>query len=203
MKGLGVFFLCCSLIFQASCHSERNRQSEGALIRPTKKIKSAGAGVLNNSKKTVRLAVVSLKDIAKKSKAGQSIDDQIEEINNKSKKDLLELEDSIKKMDSDAKTSSDERKVEDLQVILYDMTKEKRYQIQVAYRSAIKSLEEEIRKVIKEIADEKGYSLIIFSDAVFYRDSECPDVTEEAIRRLDDRIPKIKVDMTKRDPAER
>ncbi len=150
-----------------------------------------------------KLAVVSLKDIAKRSKAGQSVDDQIEEINNKSKKDLLELEDSIKKMDSAVKTSSDERKIEDLQVVLYDMTKEKRYQIQVAYRSAIEALEEEIRKVVKEIADENGYSLIILSDEVVYKAPECPDITEEAIRRLDSRVPSIKVDITKRELTER
>lgn len=148
-----------------------------------------------------RVAIISLKDIAKRSKAGQSIDDQIEDINNKSKKDLLELEDSIKKMDSDAKSSSDERKIEDLQVILYDMTKEKRYQIQSAYRSAIEVLEEEIHKVVKEIADEKGYSLVIFSDVVVYNASGCPDITEEAILRLDNRIPEIKVDMNKKNSA--
>ncbi len=155
-------------------------------------------GAENGSK----LAIVSLKDVAKRSKAGQSIDDQIEEINNKSKKDLLELEDSIKKMDSDAKTGSDERKVEDLQVILYDMTKEKRYQIQRAYRSAIEVLEGEIRKVIKEIADERGYPLVLISDVVVYGASECPDITEEAIHRLDSRLPKIKVDMTKKSNEE-
>ena len=150
-----------------------------------------------------KFAVISLKDVAKNSKAGRSIDDQLEEINNKSKEDLLGLENSIKKMDSDAKTSSDERKVDDLQAILYDMTKKKRYEIQSAFRSAIGVLEEEIHKVVKEIANDKGYSLIISSDAVFYSNSsECPDVTEEAIRRLDDRIPMIKVDMSKKNPTE-
>ena len=151
----------------------------------------------------LKLAVVNLKDVARKSKAGQSIDDQLEEINNKSKKDLLELEDSIKKMDSTTKTSADGRKVEDLQVILYDMTKEKRYQIQVAYRSAIEVLEEEIRKVVKEIADENVYSLVVISDIVVYGTSECPDITKEAIRRLDNKVSKIEVDIAKKEQADR
>lgn len=144
-----------------------------------------------------KLAIVSLKDVAQRSSAGKSIDSQIAEINNKSKEDLLELENNIKKMDSDAKTSSDERKIEDLQVILYDMTKEKRYQIQSAYRKAIEVLEEEIQKIIKEISDEKGFSLVIASEAVVYRVSECPDITEEAVKRLDERVPVIKVNMNK------
>lgn len=143
------------------------------------------------------VAIVSLKDVAQKSRAGQSIDNQIAEINNKSKEDLLELENNIKKMDSGVKTSSDERKIEDLQVILYDMTKEKRYQIQSAFRNAIEVLEEEIRKVIKEISDERGYSLVLTSEAVVYRTLKCPDITEEAIKRLDDRVPMIKVNMNK------
>ncbi len=144
-----------------------------------------------------KLAVVSLKDVAQRSSAGKSIDSQIAEINNKSKEDLLELENNIKKMDSDAKTSSDERKIEDLQVILYDMTKEKRYQIQSACRKAIEVLEEEIQRVVKEISDEKGYSLVLASEAVVHKVLECPDITEDAIKRLDDRVPMIKVNMNK------
>ncbi len=153
--------------------------------------------IQGNSQVGVRLAVISLRAIARNSKAGQSIDKQIEEINNKSKEDLLELENSIKKMDSDAKTGSDERKVEELQVILYDMTKEKRHQIQSAYRSAIEVLEKEIQKVVKEIADEKGYTLIMLSDVVVYGTSGCPDITEETVKRLDDKIPEIKVHISK------
>jgi len=148
------------------------------------------------------LAIVSLKDVAQKSSAGKSIDSQIAEINNKSKEDLLELENNIKKMDSDAKTSSDERKIEDLQVILYDMTKEKRYQIQSAYRKAIEILEKEIREVIEEISNERGYSLVVISDIVVYNTQKCPDITEEAIKRLDDRVPMIKVNMNKSNSEE-
>ena len=154
----------------------------------------------NLSATNLKLAIISLDDVARNSKAGRSIDEQIEEIQNKSKEDLLELENSIKKMSSDAKTSSDERKVDDLQAILYNMTREKRYQIQVAYKSAVGVLEKEIRKVVDEIAKEKGYSLIVLSAAVYFSNSACPDITEEAIKRLDNRVPEIKVDMSKRDP---
>ncbi len=203
MRELGVLLLCCSLFLHTSCDSKQGSQSKEVPSSSAKEVKSVSVRGLSNSEKTVRLAVFSITDVAKKSKAGRSIDEQIEEINNKSKEDLLELENSIKKMDSDAKTSSDERKVDDLQVILYDMTKEKRYQIEAAFKSALGVLNEEIRKVVEEIASEKGYSLIVVSEAVFFSSSECPDITEEAIRRLDSRIPKIKVDITKKDPAER
>lgn len=144
-----------------------------------------------------KTAVVNIRYVAKNSDAGRGIDDQLAEINDKSKKDLLDLESSIKKMDSDAKTSSDERKVEDLQVILYDMTKEKRYQIQTAYHNALEQLEQEIHKVVEEISNEKGYSLVVISDVIVFNSSECPDITQETIERLNKRVPKIKVDMKK------
>lgn len=146
--------------------------------------------------KATSIAVVNLKDVAKKSDAGQSIDEQLGEINDKSKKDLLDFEASIKQMDNNAKTSSDERKVEDLQAILYDMTKEKRYQIQEAYQAALEQLEKEIHEVIKEISVEKGYSVVVTSDAVVFNNG-CPDITEEALQRLNKRISRIKVDMKK------
>ena len=197
MKGVGVFLLCCSLVLQTSCDRKQGRSEEKNLNSLAKEIKSADIGEINNSRKSAKLAFVSLRDIAQKSDAGQNIDKQIAGINDKSKEDLLELESSIKKMDSNIKTDSDERKVEDLQVILYDMTKEKRYQIQEAYRTAVEILEKEIHKVVKEIADEKGYSLVVLSDVVVYNSQECPDITEEAIKRLNNRIPEIKVNMEK------
>lgn len=197
MKGLGVFILCCSLVFQISCDRKRNRQDEGVSSNLTKEVKSIDIEGVDNSRKLIRLAVVSLRDVAQKSNAGQNIEKQIADINNKSKEDLLELESSIKKMDSNIKTDSDERKVQDLQVILYDMTKEKRYQIREAYRTAVETLEKEIYRVVKEIADEKGYHLIALSDGVVYNSQECPDITEEVIKRLNDRVPEIKVSMEK------
>ena len=195
-SGFLVFCLLGTLQFFES--GAKEKVSVGAKATTKAGLPAASSSVISS-----KLAIISLGDVAKNSKAGQSIDKQIEEINNKSKEDLLELENSIKKMDSDAKTSSDENKVEDLQAILYDMTKEKRCQIQAAFKSALGVLNEEIRKVVEEIVSEKGYSLIVVSEAVFFTSSKCPDITEEAIRRLDSRIPKIKVDVTKRDPAER
>lgn len=195
-SGFLVFCLLGTLQFFES--GAKEKVSVGAKATTKAGLPAASSSVISS-----KLAIISLGDVAKNSKAGQSIDKQIEEINNKSKEDLLELENSIKKMDSDAKTSSDETKVGDLQVILYDMVKEKRYQIQAAYRSAIGILNEEIHRVVKEIADERGYSLVVPSDAVVYSSSECPDITEEVTKRLDNEISKIKVDMTKKDPAER
>lgn len=190
MRLFGIFALCFFVIFQiyekflvcgSKVNSSSNSASRSELV----------------SDESVKFAVVNLKKIAQKSEAGKSIDEQIAEINNQEKNDLLEFENNIKQMDSDAKTSADERKVEDLQVILYDMTRTKRFQIQEAYKVAVKTLEKEIHKIIREISDERGYFLVIIDDVVVSSTSRCPDITQEAIDRLNLRVNRIKVDITK------
>ena len=192
----GRFFILCFFGILQNFESEAKKEVVVNVGSGTRSV----LHTKDSSNVSLKLAIINLKDVARNSEAGQSIDKQIEEIHNKSKEDLVELENSIKKMDSDVKTDSDERKIEDLQVILYDMTRKKRYQIQAAYKSAIEVLEEEINKVIKEIAEEKGYSLIVLSEAVVYNNFECQDITEEAIERLNNKIPKIKVNISQKDP---
>lgn len=142
---------------------------------------------------TLKVAVIDLKKVAADSMAGKSIDEQISEINDKAREDLVEIENSIKKMDSSQKGGLEERKVEDLQVILYDMTRKKRYQIQNAYKTAVKILEKNIFEVVKSIADEKKLSLVVVSDAVFYRADSSEDITSDVICRLDTVIKRIPV----------
>ena len=190
MRLFGIFALCFFVIFQIyekfSTCDPRINNSDGFAYRA----ESVSGG-------DIKLAIVNLKEIAQKSEAGRGIDDQIAEINNKEKRDLLEFEDNIKQMDSNARTSADERKVEDLQVILYDMTRTKRFQIQEAYKVAVKVLEKEIHEIIREIADEKGYSFVIIDDVVVSNTSKCPNITQEAIDRLNLRVDRIKVDISK------
>lgn len=190
MRLFGIFALCFFVIFQIYEKLSINSFE-------VKNIDSLSRKSELTSNKEINLAIVNLKEIAQESEAGRSINEQIAEINNQEKKDLLEFEDNIKQMDYNAKTSADERKVEDLQVILYDMTRTKRFQIQEAYKSAVKVLEKEIHQIIREIADEKGYSFVIIDDVVVSNTSKCPNITQEAINRLNLRVNRIKVDINK------
>ncbi len=191
MRLFGIFALCFFVIFQIYEKFSFN-------VSEVKNSSDLFHVSEQNSDNGAKFAVVNLKKIAQESEAGKSIEEQISEINNKEKKDLLEFEDNIKQMDSDAKTSADERKVEDLQVILYDMTRTKRFQIQEAYKEAVKILEKEIHGTIKEIASKKGYSLVIIDDVVVCSDnSKCPNITQEAIDHLNLRVQRIRVDITR------
>lgn len=137
------------------------------------------------------IAIIDLKKIISKSKAGQGIEEQAANLNNTSKKELIDLEDKIKSMESNKLSGSDPRKVEELQLLLYDMVKEKRFQISEAYRKAMEALEVIIKEIIKEVCAERHIDIVITNEAVVYFGEKCFDMTEEVIKRLDERCKEI------------
>ncbi len=102
MRLFGIFALCFFVIFQIYEKLSINSFE-------VKNIDSLSRKSELTSNKEINLAIVNLKEIAQESEAGRSINEQIAEINNQEKKDLLEFEDNIKQMDYNAKTSADER----------------------------------------------------------------------------------------------
>ena len=143
-------------------------------------------------------AIVDMKKIASRSKAGKFIETSIAEINDKSKKDLLELEAKIKNME-ESKTSDVEsrRAVDDMLVVLYDKVRAERYRISEAYREAVNNLENEIKRVISAVAQEKKIKIVLISDAIVYSNNDCVDMTDEVIERLNTECPEIKVELRK------
>ena len=143
-----------------------------------------------------KVAVVDLKKVAAESLAGKDIEKQMKAINNESKTDLLDLENQIKSMDNSKKTDLDTRKIEELQVVLYDMVREKKYTISAAYNQAISHLDKEIKQVVRDICKRKKLSVVIAQDAVIYFDnSDCKDITQETIKELNKRCKSIKVEV--------
>lgn len=134
---------------------------------------------------TQSIAVIDLKKVAAESQAGKGIEIQVANKNNQSKKDLVDLEDKIKSMEANKLSGSDPRKVEELQLILYDMVKERRFQISEAYRKAISALETIIQESIKEIVDERKIDVVLAADAVVFSEKNCADITNETIKRVD------------------
>jgi Skp family chaperone for outer membrane proteins len=142
------------------------------------------------------IAIIDLKRIVSESKAGKSIDKQIEKYNDESKKDLEELESQIKSLDDKKKKSEeDSRKIEELQVILYEMVRTKKYQIAEAYSRAIAVLDQKMKQVVKGICKEDGITIIMNGEAVVFATNECRDVTEKVIKGLDKNCCEIKVEI--------
>lgn len=139
------------------------------------------------------IAILDLKKVAIESDAGKDIEKKIAEINETSKKDLLELENKIKSMDTAKSSEADTRKVEDMQLILYDMVRTKRYQISESYKKAIAVLESEIKKAVSYIAEQSGIKTVLAADAVIYRSNDCADITEKVIARVNETCQTINV----------
>jgi Skp family chaperone for outer membrane proteins len=171
--------------------SEKNEQK--TLSTATIKSKTDSKTVRKTAGTSYGIAIVDMKKVASESKAGKSIETQIMEINDQSKKDLADLEAKIKSMESSKTTEEDSRKIEDLHLILYDMIRDKRLQISNAYKTAVAQLEERIKESIAEISELEKIKLVITTDAVVHFKQPVRDITGEVVKFLDNLCTEIEV----------
>jgi Skp family chaperone for outer membrane proteins len=144
------------------------------------------------------IAIIDLKKVASESEAGKDIEKQIEKLNEEAKNDLQDLEGKIKSMESNKKSSDyDVRKIEDMQLILYDMVRTKKYHISEAYDKAIVALDQKMKKIIEEICQKESIEITLNSDAVVYFGKNPKDITDRVIARLNEVCKSIKVELRK------
>jgi Skp family chaperone for outer membrane proteins len=140
------------------------------------------------------VVVVDLKRVASESKAGMGIEKQIEKYNDESGKDLGEMESQIKLLDAKKeKSAEDSRKIEELQVLLYDMVRSKKYQIAEACNRSFAVLDRKMKEVIRPICEERGIEIVVNSEAVVFMCDKCYDITDEVIEKLNEKCPKVEV----------
>ncbi len=143
--------------------------------------------------KNIRIAVMDIKRIASTSIAGKQIDEQLTRINDESKKNLLELENLIKKEESSKDRLKDKSRIEDMQMALYDSVREKRYQIAAASEDAISHLKIKISESVKAVAEQMQLDIVLDSDAVHHHSGTCIDITDNIIAHLNSVCPFIEV----------
>ena len=185
--------LCFSWIGSAECGFSVSQKNNDAPLSPVinERIPEKNADDCN-------IAVVDIKKIAAYSEAGKNIEIRIADINNESKKDLLELESKIKAMEESKNSDVDARRaIDDMLVVLYDRVRTERFRISEAYKNAVNKLEKEIKRVVSEVAREKNLKLVVISDAVVYFGNDCLDITDEIIVRMNQECPEIKVELGK------
>lgn len=137
-------------------------------------------------KTSFQIAIIDMKHIASKCKAGISIDDQLCKINDHSKKEYSDLEKKIKEFENkNKKNDTDSRMLEDMQVMLFDAVRKKKYQIETAYQNAISKLEQTIKTVVSEIAIRRGIKLVLLNDVLIHHSEEVLDITDEVIKNVD------------------
>ncbi len=75
------------------------------------------------------------------------------------------------------------------------VTQEKTRKLDAAFLQARTTMLETIRVVIGEIAAERGATLVISSEFVFYQANDSLDITDTALQRLNTRLPEVKVNL--------
>lgn len=148
------------------------------------------------------IAFIDMKHVASTCKAGKSIDDQLCKINDQSKTEYIALENNIKDFEKknsnlNNQNSADNvaRTLEDMQIMLYDAIRKKKYQIEEAYQEALAKLEQTIKTVVAEIAIEKGLKIVILKDVIVYQTDDILDITDETIKKVDNICQTIDVDL--------
>ncbi|MBQ3565524.1 MAG: OmpH family outer membrane protein [Alphaproteobacteria bacterium] len=140
------------------------------------------------------IAVIDLKKVAKDSKAGQDIQRQIKQLQDKARENLTSFEKKVKEIDSKSDQSLESRqRVEDLSVAMYKMTRDERTRLQNLEQSAIEKMNIEVEEIIKDVIKEKNIALVITNDAVVQKSPKCMDITKIVIKRLDEQMPKVDI----------
>ena len=140
------------------------------------------------------IAVIDLRKVAKDSKCGKSISDQMDPLYNKAKKNMTAFEKKVKEIDDKSDQSLESRqRVEDLSVAMYRMARDERTRLKNLEQEAIEKMNAEVSTIIKDIIEEKNIALVITNDAVVQKSPKCMDVTKIVIKRLDEQMPKIDI----------
>lgn len=148
------------------------------------------------------IAIVDVVILLKQSKAAQLIDSQIQakraEFKNEitaKEKELRVLEEELiaqkDNKDSESfieKRKSFERKVRELQA----SAQKKRFALDKAANGALGQLQNEITKIVGEMAKDNGYKLVLTRDEVVVVTSDI-DITAEVMVVLDQKLTKIEV----------
>ena len=143
------------------------------------------------------LAIIDIDEIFSKSSAGQGINEQIECINNSEKSDLIELEEKIKQREKTNRSPNEEeaRKIEEMQVALYDMTRKRRYRIQKAYQDAMKKLERCVQDCISQVVERENIKIVLPIGAVIYHSNDVINITYDVLQLVNETMATVKVEL--------
>jgi outer membrane protein len=148
------------------------------------------------------IGVVNIAKIMKDSKAATSVRDQIQakqkafqaELDSK-EKELLAEDQSLVKEKSSADKAAFDKKVKTFRekaAAAQRQVQEKKAQLDKAFSSSLEEIQQSVVGVVKEVAEEKKMTLAISSAQVLYND-QALDITDEVLKRLDAKLPKVAV----------
>jgi chemotaxis regulatin CheY-phosphate phosphatase CheZ len=80
--------------------------------------------------------------------------------------------------------------------------RDKRQQISVAYKVAIVTLKENIKKAIAEVSQKKNVKLVLDSEAIIYHAADFQDITQDVIKAMNSICHEIGVKLKKKKLAD-
>lgn len=150
--------------------------------------------------KPTKIAVVDVQGLISESKAGKSIQAQINKQRESFKEEFSKLEkelgDMQKKMGDDkspeyaAKKKEFESKMMDANKLVQD----RRQVLEKAAAEAVMELRKEIVRVTADIADQEKYTIVITRQDVVLAEKDM-DITQQVLTALDKKLPDVKVNM--------
>jgi len=148
------------------------------------------------------IGVVNIAKIMKDAKAAISVREQLQakqkafqaELDSKEKELLAEDQSLVKQKDSPDKATFD-KKVKSFRekaAVAQRQVQEKKAQLDKAFSGSLEEIQQAVIGVVKEVAEEKKMTLAVSSAQVLYNDPTL-DITDEVLKRLDAKLPKVAV----------
>lgn len=148
------------------------------------------------------VATVNIQQVMGNSKAGKSVHDQLEKKQKDFQAEIAKKEEQLQKEDQElakqqgvlAKAAFEE-KVRAFRSKATDVQKEvqsKKALLDGAFERALAEIQKAVNEVIVDLAKEKGFAVAIPTSQILYGDPKL-DVSEEVLKRLDDKLPKVEV----------
>ncbi len=127
-----------------------------------------------------------LKQAGENQKAFEAIAKKEEEVLQKAEKDLLAKKAEYSEVDFNKKVAEWRTKAESAN----NKLQEKQAELQKNNEAAMKTIEEQFRKIITALVKENSYEMVYLAESLAYY-SEKSDMSEEVLKRLDKALPKI------------
>jgi len=149
------------------------------------------------------ILIVNQAQVLAESRAGQSIQQQVQAMQAGVKSELEAQAASIEKEGTDLEKQKDLLSQEVLQQRARNlMGRQQQFQglrevrareLQIAQQRALAQIGEELEPILKEIVDKRGATLLLDRSAVMYAANDT-DVTDEVLKRLDKELKSVKVE---------
>lgn len=149
-----------------------------------------------------KLGVVDVQMLMGQSKAGKSIETQVNKQREtfkaefeKLEKELMDLQKGLEKVDQASEDFAKKRgDLEKRMMEANRLVQQRRQSLDRAAAQAVMQLETEIVKAVGEIAKVDGYTLVVRSQAVVVAGTEL-DITDRVLKELDKKVSDIKLSM--------